>query len=450
MDIATPYDRIRDFIDRVAAIGDKPSDDADLRVRKHALAITVLGLIPASVLWALIGLLIGRPLLVAASIYFTLAMPITLYLLARTKAFAPIVRMLLLSGLAYVIVGHLSLGGMVSGGASLVWGLVAPISAVLYFDRATSLRWFGAFAGLVVAALVLDPLVTELLPPSWSSAPTWLFAYNLLGPSLIVLLLIRYVDGQRLSAQLESRNLLHDMLPGTIAERLADGERLIAETHDSVSVLFADVAGFTAMAEHISANDLLMTLNQLFSSFDRIAARHGIEKIKTSGDAYVAVAGAPLAMEGHAQAMVRAAAEMQHAVALLGGLRRHGLQVRIGIASGPVMAGVIGEHRYSYDLWGDTVNLASRMESHGVPGMIQLAASTRALLGDEFEVMERRLQIKGKGQLTAYLLDPNTLPDPDRRVAASERRPRVAVSGDQKVMTPGTLRRRQPPIEAML
>jgi class 3 adenylate cyclase len=448
MDFATPYDHIRDLIDRVAAVGDQPGDDADLRVRKHALAITVLGLIPASVLWALIGLLIGRPLLVAASVYFTLAMPITLYLLSRTKAFAPIVRVLLLSGLAYVVIGHLSLGGMLSGGASLMWGLVAPISAVLYFDRATSLRWFAAFGALVVAALVFDPLITSILPPSWSSAPTWLFAYNLLGPSLIVLLLIRYVDGQRLSAQLESRRLLHDMLPGSIAERLADGERMIAEIHDSVSVLFADVVGFTAMAERIAADDLLVTLNQLFSAFDRIAARRGITKIKTSGDAYVAVAGAPLPMEGHAATMLRAAAEMQDAVARLGGLRRRALQVRIGIASGPVTAGVIGEHRYSYDLWGDTVNMASRMESHGVPGMIQLAASTRALLGDRFQLTERRLDVKGKGEQTAYLFDPNTL-----RGARSQPTRLGALRPGSTLAADAVIRgapRRQTSVEAML
>jgi adenylate cyclase len=446
MDLATPYDRIRDFIDRVAAVGDKPGDDTDLRVRKHALATTVLGLIPASIVWALIGLLIGRPLLVAASVYFTLAMPITLYLLSRTKAFAPIVRVLLLSGLAYVVIGHLSLGGMVSGGASLMWGLVAPISAVLYFDRATSMRWFAAFGVLVVAALVLDPLVTGLLPPSWSSAPTWLFAYNLLGPSLIVLLLIRYVDGRRLSAQLESRRLLDDMLPGSIAQRLADGERMIAETHDSVSVLFADVVGFTALAEHASADDLLVILNQLFSSFDRISARHGITKIKTTGDAYVAVAGAPLPMDGHAEMTVRAAAEMQHAVALLGGLRRRGLQVRIGVASGPVTTGVIGEHRYSYDLWGDTVNLASRMESHGVPGMVQLAASTRALLGEGFQLNERTVEVKGKGRQTAYLLDPDTMPaaDPPSLVPAAHPWMAAAKSPNRAIPTQATS------VEAML
>jgi guanylate cyclase len=411
MDLATPYDRLREWIDRIAALGDLPDDDADLRVRKHALAITVLGLIPAAVLWSVIGVLIDRPLLIAGSAYFAVAMPLTLVLLGRTKGFTPIVRVTLITGLAYVVLGHLALGGMRTGGASLIWGLVAPVSAVLYFDRDSSLRWFGIFVGLVAAALVLDPLVRAILPAGWSDPPTWLFAYNLLGPSLIVLLLIRYVDGQRLRAQLESRRLLHDMLPGGIAERLADGERLIAQTHESVSVLFADVVGFTSFAGNTAASDLIITLNQLFSIFDRIAARHGLEKIKTSGDAYIAVAGAPAPMERHADAAVLAGVEMQRAVGLLGGFRRRALQVRIGIASGPVTAGVIGEHRYTYDLWGDTVNLASRMESQGVAGQIQVSAATHDLMSKPMPWQERLVDVKGKGEMTAFLLDPESVPD---------------------------------------
>jgi class 3 adenylate cyclase len=417
MDLATPYDRLREFIDRMATIGDKPEDDEDLRVRKHALAITVLGLIPAALLWALIGLLIERPLLTASSIYFSLAMPVTLVFLSRTKAFDPIVRALLVTGLSYVVLGHLALGGMSAGGASLIWGLVAPVSAILYFDRTSSFRWFVGFGAIVVAAIVFDPLVVSLLPASWSSPPSWLFAYNLLGPALIVLLLIRFVDGQRLTAQQESHQLLRDMLPGRIAERLARGERLIAEAHPDVSVLFADVVGFTEFADHVEADDLLLTLNQLFSAFDRIAARHGIEKIKTTGDAYIAVAGAPVAMEGHALAAVRAAADMHRAVERLGGLRRRGMQLRVGIASGPVIAGVIGEHRYTYDMWGDTVNVAARMEQTGQAGLIQVAASTHERVGDGYPWVARHLQVKGKGDMEAFLLDPEAIPPLARRAA---------------------------------
>ncbi|MGH2454652.1 MAG: adenylate/guanylate cyclase domain-containing protein [Candidatus Limnocylindria bacterium] len=406
MDLATPWDRLTDFIERLARIGDLPADDADLLVRKHALAVTMIGLMPATLIWVVIGGLIQQPLLAWGSAAFFVVLIVGLGAFTELKAFIPVVRALLFAGLAYVALGHVALGGMNSGGGALVWGVLAPVSAVLYFDTGSSLRWFGAYAAMVVAAVVLDGWLSTLAPAAWEVAPVWLFAYNLLGPALIVLFLIRYVDGQRLNAQLQTRSLLADMLPAAILDRLARGERLIADTHASVTVMFADVVNFTGFATTVSADDLLLTLNQLFSIFDRLAHRHGLEKIKTMGDSYIAVAGAPVGREDHAAAAVRMAVEMHREVALLGGLRKRNLQLRIGLASGPVTAGVIGRHRYAYDLWGDTVNVASRMESSGVPGRIQLAASAFALLGGSFPATQREMTIKGKGPMRTYLVDP--------------------------------------------
>lgn len=406
MDLATPYDRFREFLDRVAALGDDPDDDMDLRLRKHAFALTGIFLIPASLLWGAIGIVIDRSLLTLGSVYFAVIVAIALLLLAQTRAFLSLVRGLLVVGMAYVVLGHVALGGLVAGGASLVWGLVAPVSAVLYFDRDSGLRWFGGYAALVVVAILADPLVATMVPASWTIAPPAIFAYNLLGPGLIVLLLIRYVDGQRLDAQTESRRLLNDMLPRKIADRLSGGERLIAEHHAAVTVLFADVVNFTGLAEKLSPRDLLLVLNQMFSIFDRLAAKHGLEKIKTMGDSYIAVAGAPQAREDHADAAMRMAMDMHRDVARLGGLRRHSIQLRIGLASGPVTAGVIGQARYAYDLWGDTVNIASRMESYGVAGKIQVHASTHELVRAPYAWERRVVDVKGKGALVTYLTEP--------------------------------------------
>ncbi len=231
MDLATPYDRLRDFIDRMATIGDKPEDDEDLRVRKHALAITVLGLIPASVLWALIGLLIDRPLLTAASIYFSLAMPVMLLSCRAPRHSSRSCGSCSSSASATSSSATWPWAGMQAGGASLIWGLVAPVSAVLYFDRGSSLRWFVGFGAIVVGAIVFDPLVVSLLPASWSTRRSWLFAYNLLGPALIVLLLIRFVDGQRLTAQQESRHLLAGHAAGQ--DRRTAGGRRAADRRDA-------------------------------------------------------------------------------------------------------------------------------------------------------------------------------------------------------------------------
>jgi adenylate cyclase len=200
------------------------------------------------------------------------------------------------------------------------------------------------------------------------------------------------------------------MLPTSIAERLARGERLIADTHPSATVVFADVVDFTGLAATIEPRELLLVLNQLFSMFDRLAARHGLEKIKTVGDAYIAVAGAPVAREDHAKAAVEMAIEMHRAAARLGGLRRRGIRLRVGVASGPVTAGVIGENKWAYDIWGDTVNVAARMESYGVAGKVQVAPSTRELLGDAFPVAMRTVDVKGKGVMATYLVDPADAP----------------------------------------
>ncbi len=410
MDLGTPYDRFRDLLDRVAAMGDHPDDDADLRLRKHALAITATALVPAALLWVLIGVLIDRPLLASASVYFAAALVVSLAAMARLKLFEPIVRGMLLIGLSYVFVGHVALGGLAAGGASLAWGIVAPVSAVLYFDGRRAMTWFAGYAGMVIAAIILDGLVISTLPASWEVAPIWLFAYNLLGPALIVLMLIRYVDGQRLVAQTQARSLLLGMLPAPIADRLSRGERMIADTHASASVVFADVVDFTGLAAATPPRDLLLILNQLFSTFDRLAAKHGLEKIKTIGDAYVAVAGAPVARDGHAMAAVEMGVEMHRAVARLAGLRKRGLRLRVGIASGQITAGVIGEKRWAYDVWGDTVNMAARMESYGVPGLVQIAPSTREQLDDTFPLKLRTVDVKGKGLLATYLVDPADAP----------------------------------------
>jgi len=425
---AEPSDDRRNLIQRIAAVADHPDDDADLRVKKHALAVTVAGLIPATMLWVVIGYAIDRPLLSWSSAAFALILVVALSVMATTKVFGSIVRVLLVVGLVYVAVGHIALGGFAAGGASLVWGLVAPVSAVLYFDTRSSTRWFVGYAVLVLAFVALDATLHTFIPADWGAqAPTWLFAYNVLGPALIVLLLIRYVDGQRLTAQLQAHRLLANVLPRSIAERLAGGERLIAEQHPAVSVLFADVVNFTAIAEALAPRDVLLMLNQLFSIFDRLAEKHGLEKIKTMGDAYIAVAGAPLPRADHAAAAVSMAIEMEREVRHMAGLRRRTLAVRIGVASGPVTAGVIGRQKFAYDLWGDTVNVASRMESSGLPNQIQIAASTRALLGDALPWTERSVEIKGKGRMTTYLLDPAGVsvrqPEPAQPLAPAVARP---------------------------
>jgi len=207
------------------------------------------------------------------------------------------------------------------------------------------------------------------------------------------------------SEQQRSEHLLLNILPAPIAARLKQGEASISDSFEDISVLFADIVGFTRMADGMQPAELVGMLNSLFSAFDTLVEQHGLEKIKTIGDAYMVAAGVPGACPDHAGKMTDLALAMLQATQNFNRRTGRDLQVRIGIHSGPAVAGVIGLHKFSYDLWGDTVNTASRMESHGMAGCIQISESTYQKLGDGYLVEERgSIDIKGKGPLCTWFV----------------------------------------------
>jgi PAS domain S-box-containing protein len=199
--------------------------------------------------------------------------------------------------------------------------------------------------------------------------------------------------------------LLLNVLPEPIANRLKQNQQSIADSFPEVTVLFADIVGFTKIADQISPTDLVNLLNQIFSAFDRLAEKHNLEKIKTIGDAYMAVGGLPVHRPDHAEAIAEMALDMISAIAHFNTENNQTFNIRIGINTGPVVAGVIGIKKFIYDLWGDTVNTASRMESHGVPGRIQITAATYERLQNRYQFEARGIiPIKGKGEMVTYLL----------------------------------------------
>jgi class 3 adenylate cyclase len=229
-----------------------------------------------------------------------------------------------------------------------------------------------------------------------------------------VLLLGEAVRGRRaldqehrllLAEQDRSERLLLNVLPSPIAARLKQGEAVIADRFPEVTVLFADLAGYTARSDHSSPERLVQVLGDLFTAFDRLAQRHGLEKIKTIGDAYMVAGGLPEPRPDHAEAVAEMALDVRDEVGRHLDPAGQPLAVRIGIDTGPVVAGVIGTSKFSYDLWGDTVNTASRMESQGVVGCIQVTERTYRRLRDRYR-FERRgpVQVKGKGELVTWFL----------------------------------------------
>lgn len=207
------------------------------------------------------------------------------------------------------------------------------------------------------------------------------------------------------SQQEKTERLLLNVLPEPIADRLKQEQTIIADSFASATVLFADIVGFTKLSTRVSPQELVKLLNVIFSEFDQLALRYGLEKIKTIGDAYMVVGGLPIERPDHAEAIAEMAIDMQQAIAQFNVELRAEFSIRIGINTGPVVAGVIGLRKFIYDLWGDTVNTASRMESHGIPGTIQVTQATYELLQDKY-VFEARgaIEVKGKGEMTTYLL----------------------------------------------
>jgi class 3 adenylate cyclase len=203
----------------------------------------------------------------------------------------------------------------------------------------------------------------------------------------------------------ENERLLLNILPSPIAERLREGEPLIADRFDDVTLMFADIVEFTRLSASMSPHELVSVLNEVFTVFDSLVDRYGLEKVKTIGDAYMVVGGLPERSDDHPERVTAMALDLAESVGRIEAATRLGITFRIGIHSGPVVAGVIGTRKFIYDVWGDTVNMASRMESLGVPGRVQVTHATADRLGESFEVEARGLiEVKGKGPTPTYFV----------------------------------------------
>ena len=265
--------------------------------------------------------------------------------------------------------------------------------------------WFGGGPLVFVAVSDLpEEMATGLLSSAVSDLAL-LAAVVLLGEAVRARRALDREHRLLVAEQDRSERLLLNVLPAPVADRLKQDEAVIADRFPEVTVLFADLVGFTASSDQSSPERIVQVLNDLFTAFDRLARGHGLEKIKTIGDAYMVAGGLPEPRPDHAEAVAEMALAMREEAGRRADPAGRPLQVRIGIDTGPVVAGVIGTTKFSYDLWGDTVNTASRMESHGVEGCIQVTERTYRRLKDRYRFQRRGpIQVKGKGELVTYLL----------------------------------------------
>ena len=401
--------------------GVEPGDSDETRLQK-TLLVFATGLISlASTLWLFIYWQFGPQFSATIPFIFQLLLIGNLVIYLKSGNF----NLFSLTQLSFVLfmpfVAQWSLGSFIDASGVSLWGLLAPIGAVLIIGAYPSLAWFIAYVFLVALSGIFDYLLADsVISPTYRismQAMAFFFTLNFVTVSTLAYLLIRYamLERQKTRLQLEdahtqlqnaqerSERLLLNILPSQIAERLKHENQTIADGFADVSVMFADIVDFTRMAEGMTPQQVFSMLNEIFSLFDELAEKHGMEKIKTIGDAYMVVGGMGDRSGNYSDELVDLALEMRDVLRKDSQINRMRLEVRIGISTGPVVAGVVGKKKFIYDLWGDTVNLASRITDEGSPGVIQVDEATYRRLRQRFDFEEARtVHLQGKGHTTVY------------------------------------------------
>ena len=411
---------------RVLELGCWPTDSDQEKVTKEVFVVIGLGAAVAGVVWALMYAALGKPLssLIPLTISVAVGLVFARFLVTRRLGLLPYP--ILGLGILLPLLLQLSLGGFVHGSAVVMWAFMAPLfSQLLQRPARETWVWLLLFFGALALAMFVDGIAAHLMTPLPTGAVLALFCLNIAGIGSLTFLTLSYFRNQRDAAERRSERLLLNVLPEPIARRLKRGEEPIADHYDEVSVLFADLAGFTVRSAQETPAETVAVLNEVFSVFDELVRRYGLEKIRTIGDSYMVAAGAPIARQDHLNAICAMALDLRREVVRLNAKRGWDLSFRMGINCGPAVAGIVGREKFHYDLWGDTVNVASRMESHGIPDQIQVTEAVYERLKSEF-AFDRRgvIDVKGKGPAVTYLLTGHLEEAP----ATEEERPAASTS----------------------
>jgi adenylate cyclase len=394
--------RWRRLLEPVLSIGSYPGEPETKRGGRRVVVVAVLVATLLTIPTAFADLGAGYTW-VAVMNFFAVAVTPLILLAIRVKPrrFAWLITAMFVVIFVFQLVETALFGGLLASGLVVIFGLSLVLGSLVAIGLRAAIWWFVAFAVSVVYAVAIPDWVDPIYE---LSDPTGDAAFNLIAIGILTLAVLAYFVRQRDRFQARSDDLLHNILPDEIAERLKAEQTMIADDFASATVLFADVVGFTPMSVGMSPAELVGLLDDVFTRFDGFVAELGLEKIKTVGDAYMVAAGVPRARPDHAHAIAELALRIRDHIAM-NQVKGHRLSLRIGVNSGPVTAGVIGTHKFSYDLWGDTVNTASRMESEGLPGSIQVSPTTYELIRNEYACEPRGIiRVKGKSEMETYLL----------------------------------------------
>ena len=422
MSISKPGTTDSSFMERLRNAGIEPSDSEEVRLSKSLLMLATGLASVAIMVWVALYWALGPVFSATLPLAFQLLLAGNMLLYLRTRNFEYFRVSQLGLFLFLPFVAQWS-SDIVSSSGVLIWAMLAPIGAILCIGVRKSVGWFAAWAILTAISGLADWYIADPMFTPKPIVPTRttivFFALNFIAFSIIIFALLRLSIGmnrkmhqslqvahQQIKIEQErSEKLLLNILPGSIADRLRNSDKTIADGFADVTVMFADIVNFTQVAANMSPSQVFAMLNRIFSAFDELAEHYGLEKIKTIGDAYMVAGGLNEDLSDYSAAVADMAIAMRELLRKDFAINASHLEVRIGIGTGPIVAGVLGKKKFIYDVWGDTVNIASRITSEGVPGMIQCDTMTYHRLAVNFDFHEpQTIYLKGKGNMTVYRL----------------------------------------------
>ncbi|HYV92373.1 MAG TPA: adenylate/guanylate cyclase domain-containing protein [Chitinophagales bacterium] len=401
--------RLQKTFSRIATIGALQSDSEELRLQKSILVICSIPFLLAGVGWGAMYMLFGEKLagMIPLSYAFISFASLIYFGLTRKFQVFRFSQLLLILLLPFALM--LSLGGFVNGSAVILWGLICPLGAMLFDKQSKAPLWLLAYCFLVVISLILQPWL-RIQNNLTTVQINLFFVINLMAVGSLIFLMVYYFVGKKNFFQARSETLLLNILPKEIAEELKANGSAEAKQFDDVTVMFTDFKDFTQITEKLTPTQLVAEIDFCFKAFDRIVSKFNIEKIKTIGDSYMCAGGLPVPNKTNATDVVSAAMEIQQFMQQYSHKKmtegNEAFEIRIGIHTGPVVAGIVGVKKFAYDIWGDTVNIASRMESSGIAGKVNISGTTHELVKDKFTCTYRgKIEAKHKGMIDMYFAE---------------------------------------------
>lgn len=384
----------------------RPEDTDDVRSEKAAIFLVSMSCCLAGFVWTGMYLLAFGPGVTAALPLAFVAIVGSSLVLAHLRRNHVIAIYTQIACIIYITtLIQWSIGDVFDSGFVMAWAFMGPLIALMFFSVRQAVIWQSLFVFNILITVRLDDFFSshaEVVTQSWS---LFFFAMNLGFASTVVFTFATFFVSNALNEKKKADRLLRNILPEKIAQTLKSRSGVIADKHENVSVLFADIVDYTKFSSSKDPASVVTTLNEIFTRFDVLANKRGLEKIKTIGDAYMLAGG--LTADGQDQALevAKIALEMMEAIDLVENEDGENFSLRIGIDVGPVVAGVIGNHKFAYDLWGDTVNVASRLEAIAQSGRIHVSSQFRNQLENDFEFENcGRVALKGKGNMETYYL----------------------------------------------